>query len=208
MCCTTVHAQYPPNNTTNDNYNDTVPNGYDYDNQGRLIKKDTSNETLQHRDQYEDSITISFHYWDSTRNNKLDSSVNDFYSRFPEPWTNYDLGNFGTASQSYIFSPNMTPGFDAGFHAFDVYRYTLENTRFFQTTRPYSETVYLLGSRAEQMINLFHTQNRKSNFNFGLDFKVISSPGAYRNQSTNTSNGRINTFYQSDNKRYINQLFL
>ena len=183
---------------------DTTGSRYQYDRNGRPIKKDSSNENLKHRDQYEDSITISYHYWDSTRINKIDSSINDFYTRFPVPWTNYDLGNFGSASKSFIFQPNMKPGFDAGFHAYDVYKYTLGNTRFFTTTRPYSETVYLLGSRGEQMINLFHTQNKKSNFNFGLDFKVISSPGAYKNQSTNTSNGRINTIYQSNNKRYIN----
>ncbi|MBV9963543.1 MAG: hypothetical protein JO072_14965 [Parafilimonas sp.] len=205
VCCTVVHAQYPQN-STNQSYNDTLPNGYDYDSRGNIIRKDSSNQTLKHRDQYEDSITISFHYWDSTRINKLDSSINDFYTRFPVPWTYHDLGNFGTAAESFIFQPNMKAGFDAGFHAFDIYRYTPENTRFFQTTRPYSETVYLLGSRAEQLINLFHTQNRKSNFNFGLDFKVLSSPGAYRNQSTNTSNGRINSFYQSDNKRYTNAI--
>ncbi len=192
MLCASVHAQY-----------DTIPGG-SYDSHGNPIRKDTSNQTLKHRDKYEDSITIFFHYWDSTRIDKLDSSINDFYTRFPVPWTYYDLGNFGSAAKSFLFQPNMKPGFDAGFHAYDIYRYTIENTRFFQTTRPYSETVYLLGSRSEQMINLFHTQNRKSNFNFGLDFKVISSPGAYKNQSTNTSNARINTFYQSNNKRYIN----
>jgi hypothetical protein len=177
---------------------------YNYDRSSTPTRKDTTGETLKHRDKYEDSITISYHYWDSTRINKIDSSIDDFYTRFPVPWTNYDLGNFGSASKSFIFQPNMKPGFDAGFHAYDVYLYTPANTKFYQTTRPYSETVYLLGSRAEQMINLFHTQNKKSNFNFGLDFKILSSPGAFKNQSTVTSNGRINTFYQSNNKRYTN----
>src|SRR6185312_9876743 len=88
--------------------------------------------------------------------------------------------------------------------AYDIYRYTPENTKFFQTTRPYSETIYLLGSRAEQMIELFHTQNRKSNFNIALDFRVINSPGAFKNQNTNNSNLRFNTFFQTNNKRYIN----
>lgn len=180
---------------------------YEYDSQGRITgKKDTTNQTLQHRDKYEDSITVSFRYWDSTRNNKIDSSIDDFYTRFPVSWRYYDMGNFGSAAKSYLFQPLMKPGFDPGFHAYDVYMYTPENTRFFQTTRPYSETVYLLGSRAEQMINLFHTQNRKSNFNIGLDFRVINSPGTYRNQSTNISNTRVNTFFQTNNKRYTNNI--
>jgi Putative porin len=193
--CAVTHAQVY----------DTIPGGqYEYDREGRPLKKDSTNETLQHRDIYEDSITIFYHYWDSTRIGKLDSSINDFYTRFPVSWRYYDLGNFGSAAKSFIFQPDMKPGFDAGFHSYDIYRYTPEGTRFFQTTRPYSETIYLLGSRTEQMINLFHTQNRKSNFNIGLDFRVISSPGAYKNQSTTTSNTRVNTFFQTKNKRYIN----
>ncbi len=195
MCFATVKAQVY----------DTIPGGnYQYDSRGRPLKVDSSNQTLQHRNAYEDSITISYRYWDSTRINKIDSSINDFYSRYPVPWWYTDLGNFGSAAHSLIFQPNMQSGFDAGFHAYDIYRYTPENTKFFQTTRPYSETIYLLGSKAEQMIELFHTQNRKSNFNIALDFRVINSPGAFRNQNTNNSNLRVNTFYQSKNKRYTN----
>lgn len=195
ICCTAARTQVY----------DTIPGGnYQYDTHGRPIKVDTANQTLQHRDIYEDSITIFYRYWDSTRINKIDSSINDFYTRYPVPWWYVDMGNFGSAAHSLLFQPNMQPGFDAGFHAYDVYRYTPENTKFFQTTRPYSETAYLLGSRAEQMIDLFHTQNRKSNFNIAFEFRVINSPGAFKNLNTNNSNLRVNTFYQSKNKRYIN----
>jgi hypothetical protein len=195
LCCAAAKSQVY----------DTIPGGnYQYDSHGRPIKVDSANQTLQHRDVYEDSITIFYRYWDSTRINKIDSSINDFYTRYPVPWWYVDMGNFGSAAHSLIFQPNMKPGFDAGFHAYDIYRYTPENTKFFQTTRPYSETIYLLGSRAEQMIELFHTQNRKSNFNIAFDFRVINSPGAFKNQNTNNSNLRLNTFFQSSNKRYTN----
>ena len=177
---------------------------FQYDSHGNPIKRDTANQTLQHRDKYADSITISYRYWDSTRSDKIDSSINDFYSRYPVPWWYNDLGNFGAAAHSLIFQPNMKPGFDEGLHAYDIYRYTPENTKFFQATRPYSETIYLLGSKAEQMIELFHTQNRKPNFNIAFDFRVINSPGAFKNQSSNNNNLRFNTLYQSKNKRYIN----
>jgi hypothetical protein len=184
---------------------DTIPGGqYQYDSHGRPIRVDSSNQTLKHRDIYEDSITISFRYWDSARINKIDSSINDFYTRFPVPWWYNDLGNFGSAAHSLIFQPNMRTGFDAGLHGYDIYRYTPENTKFFQTTRPYSETAYLLGSRGEQMIDLFHTQNRKSNFNAAFEFRVINSPGPFKNQNTNNSNIRVNSVFQTNNKRYLN----
>ncbi len=110
--CAIIHAQV---------YDSIPGQQYDYDSQGKPIrKKDTTNQTLQHRDKYEDSITISFHYWDSTRIDKLDSSISDFYKRFPVSWRYYDLGNLGSAAKSFIFQPLMKPGFDAGFHAYDV----------------------------------------------------------------------------------------
>ncbi len=160
-------------------------------------------DSLTHRDPNEDSITISYRYYDSNRVNKIDSSINDFYTRFPIPYYYVDLGNEGTAARSIFFSPDMKPGFDAGFHAFDIYRYTTEGTRFYQTTRPYTELGYLLGSNSEQVISLLHTQNRnKSKFNFTFDYRLINSPGAFKNQNTSHTGVRISGFYQSDNKRY------
>ncbi len=109
---------------------------------------------MTHRTNLEDSITITFRYLDSTQTYKLDSSIGDFTRRFPIPATNIYLGNLGTASKSLLFSPNFSAGFDPGFHAFDIYKWKLEKVRFFNTTRPYSELNYQLGSRVEQVIEL------------------------------------------------------
>ena len=168
------------------------------------VGNDTSDQKLEHRDQYADSITITYRYWDSTHINKIDSSISDFFTRFPVPYNYIDMGNLGSAARNLIFNTTLKPGWDAGFHAYDIYRYTVENTQFYQTTRPYSELTYLLGSRAEQLLQFQHTQNRKSNFNVNFNFRIINSPGAYKNQNTNHTNLRVNTWFQSNNKRYSN----
>jgi hypothetical protein len=173
-----------------------------FDSQGRPIKRDSTNKHLEHRDPLEDSITISYKYFDSSRTRKLDSSINDFYTRFPVPYYYVDLGNFGTAAHSLFFDPVMKPGFDAGFHAYDIYDYTLENTKFFQSTRPYTELAYLLGSSGEQMIDILHTQKRGKNFDFTFQYRFINSPGIYKSQYTDHNNLRFNASYQSTNKRY------
>lgn len=175
------------------------------DNLGRpMMRQDTTEQTLQHRDPLEDSITLVYYYFDSTRLHTIDSSIDDFYSRFPVDYKYIDLGNMGNAAKSIIFKPILKPGFDAGFHAYDAYRMTVDETRFHQTTRPYSETAYLIGSRGEQMVDLFHTQNRSSNFNITFNFRVLNSPGALKNQNTNHTSTRFNTWFQTDNKRYTN----
>ncbi len=159
-------------------------------------------DTLQTRDRNEDSITIRFRYLDSTGSYKLDSAVNDFTRRFPVPGTNIHLGNTGTASRSLLFSPSFSAGWDPGFHAFDAYKWKPEQVRFFHTTRPYSELNYMLASRAEQIIEVMHTQNISADWNFAFQYRFINSPGFFKNQKSNHNNYLFTSKYQSMNRRY------
>lgn len=166
------------------------------------------NDSLKRRDKFEDSITVRFRYLDSTRSYQLDSSISDFTRRFPIPATNIYLGNTGSASRSLLFSPFAQAGWDPGFHAFDIYRWSLDKVRFFTTTRPYSELNYMLASRAEQMIELLHTQNIKPNWNFMMQYRLINAPGFFKNQKTNHNNYLLTSWYQTVNKRYSAYLVL
>jgi hypothetical protein len=194
----------PTNRKLSSQYSNGVdPNAQQYDSQGRpLPKKGNGTDSLRRRDRFADSITIYYRYYDSTRTRSLDSTVSDFYTRFHIPYSNISIGNLGSASKSALFSPILKPGWDAGFHQFDIYKFTVENTKFYQTTRPYTELGYMLGSKAEQLINFVHTQNRKSNFNFSLEYRFSNAPGLYRLQNASHNNLRFTSHYQSNNKRY------
>jgi hypothetical protein len=161
-------------------------------------------DSLQHRDKFEDSITIYYQLPFSVQRNKMDSTINDFNRRFPIPAHHVFLGNVGTATRSIFFEPNMRSGWDHGMHALDVYRWDLETIRFFNTTRPYTELAYLLGGRMEQVIEITHTQNFKPNWNVLLNYRLINAPGFFKNQKTNHNNYLITSWYQSTNKRYNN----
>ena len=161
-------------------------------------------DSLQKRNSAEDSITINFRFIDSSRLQKFDSSVFDFSRRTGTPWHHVHLGNEGTASRSLLFSPIGYSGWDAGFHNLDVYNFTLAETRFYTTTRPYSEISYLMGGQSEQLIGLLHTQNLMPNWNVSVQYRLINSPGYFQNQNSNHNNYRISSWYQSKNKRYQN----
>ena len=179
------------------------------DSQGRPIRRNTGNDSLKTRNSLADSITIFYRYFDSTRPRTIDSSINDFYTRFPLPYRFHSLGNYGTAAQSLVFEPFMKAGFDPGFHAYDIYRYTTTNTRLYQTTRPYTELSYLLGSKAEQLISFLHTQNKKDNFNFTIEYRFSNAPGALKNQNASHNNFRFTTHYRSPNRKYgMNLIYL
>jgi hypothetical protein len=170
----------------------------------RQVTATSSKDSLERRDRFADSITIRYRFLDSTRFYLLDSSITDFTKRYPIPATHVFLGNTGTATRNILFSPRLTAGWDHGFHAFDVYKWKIENVRFFNTTRPYSELNYMLGSRAEQMIEVMHTQNISPGWNFLFQYRLINSPGFFKNQKTNHNNYTITSWYQSPNKRYNN----
>ena len=171
-------------------------------------KSDSLGLGFEHRDDLKDSITISYRYLDSIRSIRMDTNINDFYRFFTIPSNQQYLGNNGTAGYSLLFSPFNKAGWDAGFHGFDNYLYTLENSRFFKTTKPYTRLGYQLATNREQTINILHTQNPKPNLNFGLDFRLIGAPGYLTSQNTNNKSYRIFSSYQGKRKRYAGYFLL
>ena len=159
-------------------------------------------DSLQHRKN--DTITINFRYLDSSRLQKLDSSVLDFSRKIPRPNTWINLGNLGTAARNLIFTPRMQSGWDPGLHSYDLYTFRTEDTKFYNTTKPYTELGYMLASKAEQFIDVIHTQNIRPNWNFAFEYRLINAPGAFQNQNTNHNNIRLSSWYQGKNKRYQN----
>ncbi len=170
---------------------------------GNRFSTGSSSDSLMRRDPSEDSITISYRFFDSTNQYGIDTSINDFNKLFPLPYTYADLGNIGTPAQSLLFKPlNMQPGWDPGFHMFDVFKYDLAGTKYYTTTRPFTTLGYVMGSKAEQLIDVLHTQNRKELVNFTFEYRLLNAPGAFNNQNSNNSNLRANISSQSRNKRY------
>lgn len=159
-------------------------------------------DSLKHRTGLEDSITINFRYLDSSRYLKFDSSISDFTKRFLIPADYFYLGNTGSAAKSLLFNPLMKAGWDAGFHAYDIYKIKPEDTRFFNTTRPYTELGYMIASKQEQLVTVLHTQNINPNWNFAFEYRLLNSPGTYKNQNTSQSGYRLSSYYQSPNRRY------
>jgi hypothetical protein len=159
-------------------------------------------DSLQKRDKAEDSIAIYYRLYNSLAIQNMDTSVNDFFSKFILPYSNYHLGNLGNASKSFLFNPLQRGGWDAGFRSYEVYNYTLEQTPFYQTTKPYTELGYLLGGKGEQLIELLHTQNKTKQFNYSFAYRFSNAPGNLKNHHANLNNMRITANYQSKRKRY------
>jgi hypothetical protein len=163
-------------------------------------------DSLLHRTGMEDSASIIYRYLAEERFYFQDSSVHDFTRRWPIPWHHIVLGNTGSASRSLLFNPLMHAGWDHGFHAFDIYQHDARQSRFYNVTRPFSELSYILGSKAEQNIGVFHTQNIRYNWNFSFDYRLMNAPGFFKNQKNSHNQYLLNSWFKSKNNRY--QLFV
>ena len=150
----------------------------------------------------DDSVDVRFRYLDTARYSVFDSSINDYFKRVPLKSEYIFLGNNGNATRPLLFSPMRSPGWDHGFHAFDPYRFTIEDTKFMNTTKPYTQLGFMVASKAEQNLDLIHTQNISPDWNFVVNYRLINAPGIFNSQNTNHNNIRFNSDFTSKKKRY------
>jgi hypothetical protein len=150
----------------------------------------------------DDSVNVRFRYLDTARFSGFDSTIDDYFLRVPLKADVIYLGNNGTATRPILFSPLRGPGWDAGFHGLDIYSFNIAETKFMNTTKPYTQLGFLVGSKAEQNLDVIHTQNATPDLNFVIHYRLINAPGAFNSQNTNHNNIRFNSDFSSKSKRY------
>jgi hypothetical protein len=166
------------------------------------IPIDTSMRKSNNADWKSENVRISYRLLCSDKTYTPDTSIHILHRRpFVQPWYR-DLGNTGTPAQNLIFTPEYRVGPTLGYHAFDVYRFTVDSLHFYNTNNPYSVFSYRLGSKLEQVVDVLHTQNIKPNWNFSVQYRKINSPGFYQLQRSNNDNANLTTHYQSKNLHY------
>jgi len=164
-------------------------------------QRDTANKTNTAQWRSEQA-RITFRKLHSKRSNVPDTQIHSFHRRpFQMGW-NRDLGNLGSPITSLLFRPEHRVGPTLGYHTFDPYRFQTDSLNFYNTNRPYSVFTYQLGSRAEQMARLLHTQNIQPDWNVAVQYRKISSQGNYKVQRTNHDMGSLTSGYKSKNKHY------
>ncbi len=163
-------------------------------------------------------LEVRPHLWDSLRffyrmynavDNRiygLDSNISDYNKKYIIPWWYNTLGNSGTAAQSLVFTPNLNPGWDIGFHALDVYRYTLDNVKFYRTNKPFAQLAYTIASKGEQTVNILYTQNIGKYWNVAFDYRFLNAPGNLRNQNASNNNILITSSFITKNQKYQLQI--
>lgn len=131
-----------------------------------------------------------------------DTSIHSIHRRpFSQPWYR-DLGNLGSPAMNLLFTPQNPVGLSLGYHSFDAMRFTIDSLRYYNTTKPYSDFTYNLGSKLEQVAQIFHTQNIKPYWNMAVNYRKTNSPGYYFIQRNNHDNFFLTNNYKSPSMHY------
>ncbi len=188
VCGNTAVAQLTPPPTT------TGING--------VPVRDTNANKSNTNEWHNETANIHYKYLNSEVSYIPDTSLHTFHRRpFSQPW-NRDLGNLGSPSQNLLFTPEPRMGPSLGYHVYDAYRINPDSIKYYNTTRPYSNFTYQLGSKLEQMAYIQHTQNIKPYWNFAAEYRKTTSPGYYKIQRNNNDNASLSTHYTGKKKHY------
>jgi len=86
-----------------------------------------------------------------------------------------DLGNVGTAARSlYPQLPNQI-GLSSGFNAFDRFAIKSHDIKYYDTKSPYTKLSLVFGGNGRSMVDVAFSRSDSTVFNFGFDFKRITS---------------------------------
>lgn len=131
-----------------------------------------------------------------------DSSLHTLHRRpFSQPWYR-DLGNQGGPSRNLQFAQQNPAGLSLGYHVYDAQRWEPDSVLYYNTTRPYSNFTYHLGSKQEQLAEILHTQNIKPYWNVAAAYRKAASPGYYLWQRNATDNAMLSSNYTDPGLRY------
>lgn len=152
----------------------------------------------------DEKVRISAQQASSEKRLYPDTSIHRLHRRSFAEFYDRSLGNQGSPIHYRYFHPDNAghTGLSLGYHVFDDYKVNADSVLYYNTTRPYTQFGYQLGSKLEQIARVMHTQNVLPYWNFAVSYSKLTSPGFYKIQRTNHDNAALSTTYKSPNERY------
>jgi hypothetical protein len=124
----------------------------------------------------------------------------DNFQNFHERHAN--TGNAGSP-QKEILLPQFSPQvFRSRPSSFNYFGYNGENKKFFDSERPYTKILFIVGQKEELNVGVTHAHPFGKNCNTAFGFDRIRSTGYYQRQNTNNTSVNLNGWYRAPGKRY------
>ncbi|GHV36710.1 hypothetical protein FACS1894178_8240 [Bacteroidia bacterium] len=102
-----------------------------------------------------------------------------------------DRGNYGMITQETEYNPTFSINRTFGHSPYELYRFSPENSPFYQGRNPYAEIFYIFGLSKDQYFHGLFTMNLWRGLNVGGQYRAIASPGRYSHQRSSHNNARF-----------------
>jgi len=191
LTATTLHAQFMSRSGMDDNM------------QG--ASQDSASKKQFHTN---DSISISYFTLVDTVHRSIDSSILTLHENPFLSILDMDLGNTGSPFQKLIANPTLQAANRLGIDAYAAAMFRNDSMRYYQTTKPYTDLSFRMGSKQEQALSFIHTQNINPRWNLAVTYQKLGSAGMFKLQRTNNDQVAISSHYQSLNLQYESYLSL
>jgi hypothetical protein len=112
------------------------------------------------------------------------------------------LGNIGLPVRNLVPEFKNSAGFNYGRNSFDIYKFDIENIPYYLSRTPFSEITYVMGPDKENLLQAHLNRPLYKGLTLGLQYRLISSNGAYSNQDVTNNNFTANLRFFSKNRRY------
>lgn len=136
---------------------------------------------------------------------KIDSSLKGFqkhgYLNGKTPFITR-FANTGLAYRNLDFNSEFSSGFISSRQYFKNYFFTNETSKYYYANTPVAEASLVMGSKREQVFDVFFTRNLKKNLNVSAKYRLIHSPGKYLYQKSDDAFVLFTGNYSSENKKY------
>ncbi|PKP02487.1 MAG: hypothetical protein CVU11_11665 [Bacteroidetes bacterium HGW-Bacteroidetes-6] len=100
------------------------------------------------------------------------------------------------------YAKQLRTDFFAFMHRPDQYMFTRENIPLFTDSVPFSIASYSNGYKREQYFDFIHSQRLAKQWRLTLDYRLINSPGAYKNQKLQQSHFFTTIEYKAKSDKY------
>ena len=120
---------------------------------------------------------------------------------FKKSISNTYLGNFPSPYESNLFFQRETVQNFYPFTYIRTFLYRPEDAQYFNTTTPFTRLRYFSGGskgQAENLLDVWHSQNVKPWWNVGMRYNLISGDGRYANQKSKAYHFSIYSTYEKD----------
>jgi len=113
------------------------------------------------------------------------------------------IGNVGLAINELSYHPAFSKiGFNYAYNTLQPYFFNHHTLKFYNTRSPFTDVMYVMGSKKEQYFKGVFSYNVKPNWNVSAYFSRVRAEGFYLRQNTNQSYIALSSNYQSKNNRY------